>query len=340
MVATAAKAKTEHPILFSGPMVRAILEGRKTQTRRVVKIPLHGEEDASWVKSIHQDGGGNWIAWSTDAPATAEFTKKAYPNGEGFKCPYGQVGDRLWVRETFVLNRDADKKGQPPCFYRADWNAVGYENSSPSKPSIFMPRNFSRITLEITNVRVGRLQEISQADAIAEGLDQGLCAHVFKQSAGKVERSNAYWLEHSETSEEESGDNGNYCRACALKQQKRKGKKWLLMGDGGSAMESDGPAFCGCGTPLLLSLTEYGIERELRIEDDPNGKEPEHFPVSGMDARIVEMIADGIGDLRDEHLGRLAQIGFATGWNSLNAKRGYSWESNPWVWAITFKRLG
>lgn len=160
-------------------MVRAILEGRKTQTRRVVRIPLHGDSDTSWVKSIHQDGGGNWIAWSTAAPDVAEFTKKAYPNGEGFRCPYGKAGDRLWVRETFWPRpyrtpRDMREGADtwPKVFYEADnpdadeLRGWGWKR----KPSIFMPREFSRITLGVTGVRVEQLREISEQDARKEGM--------------------------------------------------------------------------------------------------------------------------------------------------------------------------
>ncbi len=336
-----AKEAHERPILFSGPMVRAILEGCKTQTRRVLRVQPEPSDSEKPIREAMCEPGWftNMSLINGDVPPErmeGDFPHEEYGH-RWWSCPYGKPGDRLWVRETFAPLIGGPQEPWNPTMYRAD-NLPEYERLT-WKPSIFMPRWASRITLEITDVRVERLQEISAGDAIAEGLDQNLCAEVFGRAAGKVERSNSYWLEHEETSEEDSGENGNYCRACALKRQKRLGKKWRLMGDGGSAMESDGPAFCDCGTPVLLSLSEYVIERELRIEDDPDGKKPERFPVSGMDARIAEMIADGIGDLQDGHLGRLAQIGFATGWNALNAKRGYSWESNPWVWVICFRRV-
>ena len=162
----------ESPILFSGPMVRAILEGRKTQTRRVIKFPKHTYDpigEASWIKSVHQDGGGNWVAWSTAEPGLAEFTKKAYPNGEGFKCLYGVPGDRLWVRETFA------EAGHDLITYKADGTTRQVDRELDNKtsqwrPSIFMPRWASRITLEITSIGVQRLQDITEADAIAEGV--------------------------------------------------------------------------------------------------------------------------------------------------------------------------
>jgi hypothetical protein len=87
----------ERPVLFSGPMVKAILEGKKTQTRRVckpavTKLGLYTE----WAAAVHPARESGWVAWwPNDSPNLAEFTKKAYK--DGFQCPYGKPGDRLWV---------------------------------------------------------------------------------------------------------------------------------------------------------------------------------------------------------------------------------------------------
>jgi hypothetical protein len=190
MTTTATK---ERPIIFSGPMVRAILDGSKTQTRRVMK----------------------------PQPLSA---------GPGV-CPYGRIGDRLWVRETW---NTVNPEGEPTSIlYKADgsvmyrpfpsaeagWKAEQDAESLDAQrwnTPIFMPRWASRITLEVTDVRVERVQEISEEDAKAEG-----------------------------------------------------------------------------------------------VKPDPNERP------------YVE-------DFREdfEHL-----------WDSINAKRGHSWESNPWVWAITFRKL-
>lgn len=182
----------ERPILFSGPMVRAILEGRKTQTRRVKKPqPI----DLGVIHIVGQ-----------------------------IKCPYGQPGDRLWVRETFcpdwcdeVIYRADDPTG------RAARDA-GYSHEPKWKPSIFMPRWASRIDLEVVGIRAERLQEISEDDALAEGCEPG----------------------------------------------------------GGA-----------CSGPM-----------------DPV-----------------------------EYDGYTASDEFAALWDSINAKRGHSWESNPWVWVVEFKRV-
>ena len=156
----------ERPILFQGDMVRAILSGSKTQTRRIVK--------------------GMALDWLQPGVFTPEFV--AAPEND--MCPYGKPGDRLWVRETWMP--DAPRNGEwpdtefygcgmsplsliPEC-YRHPWHVMHratYEGCDLVgwKPSIHMPRWASRITLEITEVRVERLNSISEVDAIAEGVN-------------------------------------------------------------------------------------------------------------------------------------------------------------------------
>lgn len=140
----------ERPILFTSEMVRAILDGRKTQTRRILKFPETGNPP--------------------DETRGFVFKPEYYTH----PCPYGQPGDRLWVRETFTLTQfnkpvyrsDArDKDG-----YR--WSSIEIgdpKNEVKWKPSIYMPRWASRITLEITSVRVERLKDITQEGAEKEG---------------------------------------------------------------------------------------------------------------------------------------------------------------------------
>jgi hypothetical protein len=122
----------ERPILFSAPMVRALLDGTKTQTRRIIK-PNH---------------------------CVAPSMRLSMVPG----CPYGVPGDRLWVRETFCPQMNATDRTP---FYRSTGDEL--PSCHKWKPSIFMPRWASRITLEITEVRVQRVQDISEEDAKAEG---------------------------------------------------------------------------------------------------------------------------------------------------------------------------
>lgn len=213
----------EKPIIFSTPMVQAILDGRKTQFRLVIKFPKHAyRPDVSWVKAICQDGGGNWVAWSSTAPDIMDFTKKAYPNGEGFPSPY-QPGDRLLVRETWQYC--------PTCG-GINWKAGGNDHGTACqhrdeflgkwKSPIFMPKEAARLWLTVTGVNAERVQDISESDAIAEGV---------------------------------------YCRM-------------------------DG------------TDKEYGFNNDWWW-----------------------------------HHGNA----FARLWDSINAKRGYGWDTNPWVWVYTFE---
>ncbi|EPX3567578.1 hypothetical protein KUU66_17855 [Pseudomonas aeruginosa] len=176
----------ERPILFTGPMVRAILEGRKTVTRRVVKP--------------QPDFPGSMVDPNTpfktlDAGLHARIT-----------CPYGEPGDRLWVRETWHVGKPHDKtapadilapllaegRGITVLYTAGGWQSVGpagreepiYPDDQPlpdwagkGRPSIHMPRWACRILLEITAVRVERLQDISEEQALAEGVRGEPCDH-------------------------------------------------------------------------------------------------------------------------------------------------------------------
>lgn len=226
--------QTEHsekPILFSGSMVRAILEGRKTQTRRVL-LPQPGERT---VKVEPRRGTRHKLIAFIWRSGAVELTP--------YRWKY-DVGHRLWVRETWLY---ADHCPPPDTYapsdihYRASATEADLEWLSEEgfkwRPSIFMPRWASRITLEITGVKVERLQEISEEDAIAEG-------------AG-----------------------------------------WLDFGLNNYSQRQPGWTFAQSG------------------------------------------------DIRPSDCFLSAKNAFANGWNKLNSKRGYSFESSPYVWAITFKRL-
>ena len=143
---------SEKPIIFSGPMVRAILDGRKTQTRRIIKPqPWHGTD------SYHGDAPECW-------------TEGHCALCDGYKWT---AGDLLWVRETWSHTGqgvwtigDARMSFGGKVVYRADEDTPG----AGWFPSIHMPKEFARIFLKVTNVRVERLQDISEEDAIAEGI--------------------------------------------------------------------------------------------------------------------------------------------------------------------------
>lgn len=172
----------ERPILFSAPMVRAILEGRKTVTRRAVKGFQIPTEDTAipigdrqrWSAIGQRDPRyGFCVFGSTEAECAKELEEYA-------PCPYGKPGDRLWVRETWAADAQVDavaprdlSQGEP-IHYAADGAArqTGCAMITPGRgrPSIHMPRWASRILLEVTAVHVERLQNISEAQALAEGI--------------------------------------------------------------------------------------------------------------------------------------------------------------------------
>jgi hypothetical protein len=217
-------ASCELPILFSAPMVRAILDGRKTQTRRVVKPQ---PPPAAAVRAM----AGVDYGLFTDHRSPNEFREclggaeaSAVPR---FRCPYGVSGDRLWVREAWGLHDTQPNDGPDNAhvYYRATDGDRHYLRYQLWRPSIHMPRWASRITLEVTEVRVERVQDISEDDAQAEGVDPG-------------------------------------CLTC-----------------GENCVYSGG---CGYCRPCY----------------------------------------------RDSFIGL---------WEQINAKRGFGWDVNPWVWAVTFK---
>lgn len=153
---------TERPIIFNGDMVRAILSGQKTQTRRPVKpIPVYPDTFDGLRREIHD---GQVLFWAYGAELPAHI----------FRCPCGQPGDRLWVRETF---REYYPKGgwpAPKALYKADGIARLEDTETgktiPWRASIHMPRSLSRITLEITDINVERVQDITEEEVIKEGV--------------------------------------------------------------------------------------------------------------------------------------------------------------------------
>lgn len=230
----------ERPILFSAEMVRAILDGRKTQTRRVLGIqPLEILTPRNKTERALNQVTRMWSGTRTWFSLTERGATIADNHGVAFRCKYGEVGDHLWVRETWNVQRVGIARAA--IGYRAGGDLIRDLGDSliptpDERPAfgaerrwrspIHMPRWASRITLEITAIRIERVQQISLADAKAEGTPEykpRLTAHAIRQGA-------------------------------------------------------------------------------------------------------LYRAADELSDYR--HL-----------WNSINEKRGYGWDANPWVWVIEFRRL-
>jgi hypothetical protein len=236
----------ERPIIMGADSVMAILGGLKTQTRRVVKPqPIHMPEGAYIDPYNHNYE--HFTAWTLDNKMLLNCGGNI-KNTAHWKCPYGVIGDRLWVRETWAeanyWTNDVD--AETPIYRASDYK-------TPIKPVVwkspmFMPRWASRITLEITDIRVERVQDITPEDALAEGI-----------------------MSNEEYEARASEDNLFPCPRC----------------EGYQVHEAFG--------------YDYGI---TEIDCTYCNTQKKRY-------RII--------------------------WDSLNAKRGYSWESNPWVWVISFK---
>lgn len=276
------------PILFSGEMVKAILRGDKTQTRRVIKPQPdwkrawydHGHWSVKLPHGNSSERSGNCgvsIGHPESQSGEWEYMGRfsdgmQYPLFGPIRCPYGKPGDRLWVRETTF--RDGDE-----LYYRADGDCCDQipecaccEVGKPKcKPSIFMPRDDCRITLEVTDVRVERVREISEEDVDAEGLS------VFQFGSQK-----------------RTVTRGTVAAATAL--------GFLQSSDKITEREllrSGAAAFAGVAGWI--------------------GSSPSPFPKSMSNQQLFSLL-----------------------WDSINAKRDggiYSWESNPWVWVVDFKRV-
>lgn len=167
---------TEHPILFSTPMVQALLAGRKTQTRRIVKPQpeqkIMGGEAMNALTSL--TGEDNPLAWHWKGTRFIPWPKFLEDNC----CTYGKPGDRLWVRESFLWLQSHPTggwiyKADDHSSIDADLKKEGYR----WRPSIHMLKKAARIWLEVTNVRAERLHDITEQDAKAEGVLPSLCQY-------------------------------------------------------------------------------------------------------------------------------------------------------------------
>lgn len=174
----------ERPILFNADMVRAVLDGRKTQTRRIIQSPAKNMQASGHKVFEYREAGDKWygehvFSMRNQSGTWCDYTKEQFLA----KCPFGAVGDRLWVRESFYEHGHWQGGGYDPedSYFVSDkqvlYPADGIQRPSErkredfcrSRPSIHMPRWASRITLEITGVRVERLNSMTEKDALAEG---------------------------------------------------------------------------------------------------------------------------------------------------------------------------
>ena len=200
-------ATRERPILMSAPMANAIRSGRKTQTRQIVKPQPSLDAIALYCGDIHAHD-------MEDDETGASLGFGFQDDAKAWRCPYGQPGDRLWVRETWGLPCwDVDEDGEcwgvddwdgpipksPPAFHKPVFAADGRwagesveDRGFRWRPSIHMPRWASRLTLEITEVRVERLNGIGPRDAYAEGA-RCTCMRPVPMCKGNIDAFRNIW---------------------------------------------------------------------------------------------------------------------------------------------------
>ena len=285
--------------------VRCLLDAGECLIVRPVKPqPDHIE----WFE--HQNG---WCARVLDDIDGAEKQH----HYEMVPCPFGPPGTRLvgkerWAHTGSKIVYAADE----PLPVVRNWRSPQHMNQMDS-----------RLSLVTASVDVRRVQTVTEAEALAAGWTKNVCADLFSKAAGRHKLRDHSWLE---TDGGESVD-GDFCAQCARKKLE---PGLRLCGCPEVAEDSDG-AFCEeCGEGIFVSLSEYGITRELRMESESDN-DKSLYPVSGADAQVLATVAGGIGDLQEKHLGRLAQIGMAT---ELERRRKGGWSSNPWAWMGSVKR--
>lgn len=333
-------------IMMKDAMVRAILRAKdpKTVTRRVSGLQEINEQPDKWVLSAWEKVNGAYFArFDTRENKGAEI--------KIIRCPYGAEGDHLWVRETWrttsisesgAMNRaiEYSADGKIQSMDREKILSIKNRVGGNWRPSIHMPRWASRITLERTRARPPeRLQAITPADIIAEGVDDRTVEDIIEATAAKFKVLPEHWIHNS-------GDEAtSYCRACGEKEVARILKKHPdadVSLDGGFGSKGDSLAFCEtCGKPLDNTFTTYACENELNHfdEDGFNPKSPEDCYIvqrilGSMGWRISESSPEISTKESDERVIRLAWRVLYTSIHGPEA-----WDKNPWVWPVDFKRI-
>lgn len=185
----------ERGILMQAESVRGILAGAKTHTRRVIKPPR------IWEKQFYQKFANEWELQPDGK--WQPYDEDGYQSCAAIKCPYGVIGDKLWVRETWARTMATAYRQSPGVVftpnpedptvgvvYRAGWTRV---KPGPWKSSMHMPRWASRILLEVKEIRVERLQDIKPIDVVAEGVYEPTYNYTNLESIGAILRFESVW---------------------------------------------------------------------------------------------------------------------------------------------------
>lgn len=330
-----------HPILFQADMIRAVLNCKPNVWPAE---PIDPSKPFKWqTRRIDRR--------FMDAIEVAYYINLGSPKDSGFvidedvaiRCPYGRIGHMLWVKENFqILSRRGGGQTVAKVSYVAD-GIIGYAEIPPSqldtptasvRPKIniprFMPRWASRLSLEVKRVRVQRVQDTTPADVDAEGVSAKLVESLIEARAQRLRVEPEHWIYGADQAP-------SYCPECCRKEVRllqREDPKGDYGVDGGWGSEGDGPALCEkCGVWLDTAYTDEACTSELA-----------HFETCGFDiagkddcyslCNILDSQIWGKGPLAD----RIKRLGMNVLWDSINAARGYSWKSNPWVWTVDFMR--
>jgi len=297
-------------------MVRAILDGRKTQTRRVMKPQPPDIAGLYWDRGLWYMPPGE--------PADVSPSYSRY-----------DVGDHLYVRESaWYPEPPEDEIGPQFCADATEADLKEARRVLPRAgwkfhPSIHMPKWAARTWLEVTKVRVERVQEISDDDIIAEGVDASSSELQEILTAGAAETHTCFWVYGEDCGE-------SYCEKCidaAVERARARGVKDAQR-DGGWPTSSDVFSRCEtCDALLDVNPTAYCMEQEAEglLADESWTR---------ADRALLASVLSSADDYLDEDpplhplMQRLAWNGL---WDSINAKRGYGWDVNPWVWCYDFK---
>jgi hypothetical protein len=200
----------ERPIIFSSEMIRAIRDGQKTQTRRTYGLDVINVHPDEWCYEGSDPLDLDWHVFDLNHSVVCAGNNRQSLPRKFIKCPYGQVGDRLWVKETWAADRRYDDLAPsalpmsadgstPSLWWKVDSASKRWLGAKPGRwrSSMFMPRWASRITLELTDVRVERVQEITPDDALAAGVAwYGLGQPSQNTDIHQYRREALAWFEH------------------------------------------------------------------------------------------------------------------------------------------------
>lgn len=310
---------------MAGSMVRSTLAGIKTQTRRLMNPQPKGE--------LLSMGVG-----SKSGKHFATFSNGAHP------CPFGTIGARLYVRETWrpvgpwecredgaTIQYHADSAYLRKTGWPEDFRVKAGDGRDKWKPSIHHPRWASRLTLEITDVRVERLQDISEEDAEAEGVTTKMAMEILEPLARRFKGAGGiYYLEHKT---DRTTIDKDLCKPCAIRAcKKNKSLDWRYDGDA----ERDS-IYChceDCGKALELpSPTAYCCGIEFTEGMLSNGA-----PTSPHEAEIAHRAFEFAQYYQNDKDVNTCQhrAAFAALWDSL-AEPGQRWTDNPWLWCLSFR---